>query len=233
MEVADGTKYYFKPAMTLDDEVSWVRTPFRLADSAALAVPRVLVSALFRLRLWLRLRLLKADKKRCLDLQVQPKQMGAAAGGEDIPLFVHSAVDDYTFKINPAAQYIGGNDELFELFGILMAKALIDRNQVTTAHLSPRTFCRHFRRHFRKHLWRSLETVPWASLSCGGLLTGVVVSAQINLRFNSAFFKALLSLPFDMKDLESVDHEMYTSVQQILEMPPCVPQKATCCFHGA
>ena len=49
MEVADGTKYYFKPAMTLDDEVSWVRTPFRLADSAALAVPRVLVSALFQL----------------------------------------------------------------------------------------------------------------------------------------------------------------------------------------
>ena len=65
--------------------------------------------------------------------------MGAAAGGEDIPLFVHSAVDDYTFKINPAAQYIGGNDELFELFGILMAKALIDRNQVTTAPLSPCT----------------------------------------------------------------------------------------------
>ena len=70
---------------------------------------------------------------------MQPKQMGAAAGGEDIPLFVHSAVDDYTFKINPAAQYIGGNDELFELFGILMAKALIDRNQVTTAPRSPRT----------------------------------------------------------------------------------------------
>ena len=72
---------------------------------------------------------------------MQPKQMGAAAGGEDIPLFVHSAVDDYTFKINPAAQYIGGNDELFELFGILMAKALIDRNQVTTAHpFSPHAF---------------------------------------------------------------------------------------------
>ena len=63
--------------------------------------------------------------------------MGAAAGGEDIPLFVHSAVDDYTFKINPAAQYIGGNDELFELFGILMAKALIDRNQVTTPPFLP------------------------------------------------------------------------------------------------
>ena len=59
------------------------------------------------------------------------------------------------------------------------------------------------------------------------------MSAQINLRFNSAFFKALLSLPFDMKDLESVDHEMYTSVQQILEMPPCAPttEQAPCCFR--
>ena len=33
MEVADGTKYYFKPAMTLDDEVSWVRRPFRLTHA--------------------------------------------------------------------------------------------------------------------------------------------------------------------------------------------------------
>ena len=75
MEVADGTKYYFKPAMTLDDEVSWVR----LSASPMLCCPGsapccLLVSALFRLRFRLRLRLSKADKKRCLDLQVQPKQ---------------------------------------------------------------------------------------------------------------------------------------------------------------
>ena len=57
MEVADGTKYYFKPAMTLDDEVSWVRTPYRLTCFGVLACFGSGSGSRLQLWLWLRLRL--------------------------------------------------------------------------------------------------------------------------------------------------------------------------------
>ena len=99
-----------------------------------------------------------------------PKQ--GFADGEAIPLFVHSAVDDYTFKINPASRYIKGYESLFVLCGIMLAKALVDNVQLHS------------------------------------------------LRFTSAFYKALLHLPFEMKDLESLDGDLYRTIQEVMSMAP-------------
>lgn len=109
-----------------------------------------------------------------------PKQ--GFADGEDIPLFVHSAVDDYTFKINPASRYIKGYESLFVLCGIMLAKALVDNVQLHSLH------------------------------------------------FTSAFYKALLHLPFDMKDLESLDGDLYRTIQQVMSMAPEEVEYLYLCF---
>ena len=85
---------------------------------------------------------------------VEPKGLPKQGFGPDeqIPLFVHSAVDDYTYKLNPASCYVRDNEMIFELLGMVLAKAIVDR---------------------------------------------VTLSA----RFNLAFYKSLLGLPFEMKDL--------------------------------
>jgi E3 ubiquitin-protein ligase NEDD4 len=50
------------------------------------------------------------------------------------------------------------------------------------------------------------------------------------VRFTSAFYKSLLQLPFEMKDLESVDSEMYSSVQQVMSMAPDEVEYLCLCF---
>jgi hypothetical protein len=45
------------------------------------------------------------------NLPQELRDMGETdAADEEIPLFVHSAADDYSFKINPAAAYVQGAD---------------------------------------------------------------------------------------------------------------------------
>lgn len=104
------------------------------------------------------------------------------ADGENIPLFIHSAVDDYTFKINPASRFINGHQSLFMLFGIMLAKALVDNVQLH------------------------------------------------GLRFTVAFYKSLLQLPFELKDLESLDGDLYRTVNQVMEMAPEEVEYLYLCF---
>ena len=113
---------------------------------------------------------------------VEPKGLPKSSSGNNrtldgfapdkmLSLFEHSAVDDYSFRINPASAFILGSMQIFELVGIIMAKAIYDNVQLA------------------------------------------------DFRFTSAFFKSLLALPMEMKDLESVDGDMYRSVKQVMEMP--------------
>ena len=63
------------------------------------------------------------------------------------------------------------------------------------------------------------------------LAKSLVDNVQLHsLRFTSPFYKALLQLPFEMKDLESLDGDLYRTVQQVMSMEPEEVEFLYLCF---
>ena len=127
-------------------------------------------------------------------------------------LFTHTEDNGYVYRINPQSAILGADaDRLFELFGWLLARALVDSVLLVRANYCYLVLLKHTSyisfRHQRRSCVATFSTI-----------------ALQDVHFQPAFYKDLLSEldtteGCELADLEACDKKLFDSLMQLLAMP--------------